>query len=72
MTYGKQTICADPYEVWIVLRKMLSGLDDQEIWERLCSVRQVEPRRARKLEWGLGLLVAGLILAFLFFNGSIL
>ena len=71
MTYRKQTICTDPYEVWIVLRKMNSGLDDKEIWERLSRVRQVQTRSACKLKWGIGLLVAGLILALFLFDGSI-
>lgn len=71
MTYCKQTICTDPYEVWVVLRKMSSGLDDKEIWAQLSSVRQVQMPSARKLEWGVGLLLAGFILALFLFNGSI-
>ena len=70
MTYCKQTIRADPYEVWIVLRKMIAGRDDKEIWERLSSVRQVQTRSVRKREWGIGLLVAGLILVILLIRGS--
>lgn len=72
MTYRQQTILTDPYEVLIVLRKMNAGLDDKEIWERLCSVRQVQARSARKLEWGVGLLLAGTILALFLLNGCII
>jgi len=68
MTYRKQTIYTDPYEVLIVLRKMISGLDDREIWARISSVRQAQPRSTSKFEWGIGLLVTGLILAFFLFN----
>ena len=71
MTYRKQTIRTDPYEVWIVLRKMISGLDDKEIWERISSVRQVQTRSTRKLELVIGLLLAGLMLTLFLINWSI-
>jgi hypothetical protein len=70
MTYRNQTICTDPYEVWIVLRKMSSGLDDSEIWARLSTVRQLQTQTSPKAGWGIGLLVAGLILAFVLLVGS--
>lgn len=70
MTYRNQTICTDPYEVWIVLRKMSSGLDDKEIWERLSAVRQIQTQSSRKSGWGIGLLVGGLILAIFLLCGS--
>lgn len=70
MTYRKQTICTDPYDVWIVLRKMISGLDDSEIWTRLSTVRQIQTQGSHKSGWGIGLLVAGLILAIILLVGS--
>lgn len=70
MTYRNQTICTDPYEVWVVLRKMSSGLDDSEIWTRLSTVRQLQTQTSHKAGWGIGLLMWGLILAIIFLVGS--
>ena len=70
MTYLNQTIFTDPYEVWIVLRKMNSELDDKEIWERISAVRQIQTQNLRKSGWGIGLLMVGLILAFFMLCGS--